>query len=158
MYPRAAPSSSLNSISIYPTFSTTSQFLPMAPSTKSNNNNNSKDTQQSIVPEWSDLLSTLYDKYIEQTPRKLQLIDFFIFFALLLTTLQTIYAVISGFFPYNSYLSGAFCSLGFAVLCVCLRLQVANPKDFGNITAESAFAGFIVGNVALFAIVTTFMG
>lgn len=114
--------------------------------------------QSPTAGEWGDLLGTFRAKYTENTPRKLQLIDIFFTFAVILAIVQAVYAFTSGSFPYNSYLAGLFCSFGFAILLVCLRLQVANPKEFGNITAESAFAGFIIGCLALFAIVTTFMG
>ena len=122
----------------------------MAPQPKGQEN----DTQQQYL----DLLSAIKLKYIEQTPRKLQLIDLFITFSILLAVIQAVYAVLSGSFPYNSYLASIFCTVGYAILLMCLRLQIANPRDFGNITAESAFIGFIMGSLALFAIVTTFMG
>jgi len=114
--------------------------------------------KSTISNQWLDLLSALHQKYNEDTPRKLQLIDLFIVFSMILAFIQAIYAILSGSFPYNSYLAALFCVVGYAVLCICLRLQIANPRDFGNITAESAFAGFVVGNLALFVIVTTFMG
>jgi oligosaccharyltransferase complex subunit epsilon len=115
-------------------------------------------SQPLISSEWSEVFTTLGHNYSKNTPKKLKLLDFFIIFSLFLALLQFFYALFSGSFPYNSFLAGLFCAVGFAVLCVALRLQAANPKDFGNITTESAFFGFVVGNLALFIIVTTFMG
>jgi oligosaccharyltransferase complex subunit epsilon len=98
------------------------------------------------------------EEYSKVTPNKIQVLDLFLLFSLLLGALQIAYILIVGQFPYNSFLSSLFATAGFFVLLVCLRLQIVHPQDFGNVSAENAFASFIVCNLLLFFVVTTFMG
>lgn len=80
-----------------------------------------------------------------------------------------------GTFPFNSFLAGFFCSLGFFVLTgagpaaglapappptVCLRMQLdPTNKDFkDSISPERAFADYVLCNLVLFLAVWNFMG
>lgn len=92
--------------------------------------------------------------------------------------------VLVGTFPFNSFLAGFFCSLGFFVLTgarhrpgacthttfyqqciinhrtVCLRMQLdPTNKDFkDSISPERAFADYVLCNLVLFLAVWNFMG
>jgi oligosaccharyltransferase complex subunit epsilon len=104
------------------------------------------------------IISHFLSEYAKSTPKKLQLIDRFIAFAFATGVFQFIYILLAGQFPYNSFLSGFIASVGFFVFCVCLRLQIANPNAFGNISPRRAFMDFCFCNVILFFVVVTFMG
>jgi len=86
------------------------------------------------------------------------MLDVFIIFAFVTSLLQYFYMARISDYPYNSYLSSVLASLGFGVLTVALRLQLTNPREFGNLSPEAAFASYIFSNLVLFFAVVTFMG
>lgn len=103
-------------------------------------------------------MDDFWSAYRKATPDKVQLIDTFLVFAVFTGIFQAIYTLLSGMYPYNSFLAGFIACVGFFVFTVCLRLQIVNPKDFGNLTGEQAFAAYVTCNLLLFFVVATFMG
>lgn len=51
-------------------------------------------------------LSTLYNSYIENTPRRLKVIDAFLVFLMLSGIIQFIYCALITNFPFNSFIAG----------------------------------------------------
>ncbi|CAK0743400.1 hypothetical protein CVIRNUC_001467 [Coccomyxa viridis] len=95
----------------------------------------------------------------EKTPIRLKIIDAFIVYALLTCASQFLYCFVVGSFPFNSFLSGFFCSLGFFVLMVSLRMQVdPSSTEFKSLLLERAYADVIFCGCLLFLIVWNFMG
>jgi len=97
-------------------------------------------------------------EYEKKTPKRIQIIDYFLIFTVVIAGLQFLYVMLAGQFPFNSFLAGFICSVGLFVFTVCLRLQVTNPSDFHNISQERAYADFVVCNLLLYFVVVTFMG
>lgn len=56
-----------------------------------------------------DVLTKLYSDYIKTTPKKIKLIDSYMFYILITGVIQFIYCLLVGTFPFNAFLSG-FCS------------------------------------------------
>lgn len=54
-------------------------------------------------------LNKLCSDYIKTTPKKLKLIDAYMFYILITGIIQAIYCLLVGTFPFNAFLSG-FCS------------------------------------------------
>jgi oligosaccharyltransferase complex subunit epsilon len=105
-----------------------------------------------------DISVTLKQKY-SQSPTKLKVLDCFLVFAALTAAIQFLYAMTCGSFPFNSFLAGFFCALGFFVLTVCLRMQIdPENKDFGNISPERAFADYVLCACLLFGVTWNYMG
>ena len=115
-------------------------------------------SHSSFLSQWTDLGHQFITEYRKSTPNKVQVIDLFLVFSVLLGLLQIAYIVLAGQYPFNSFVSSLFSTAGFFVLVVCLRLQLLHPKDFGGISPENAFASFVVCNLLLFFAVTTFIG
>ena len=129
----------------------------------------------------------LWTKYLEQTPKKLQvhssrhhsiplspvsssslspssplcccqLLDHFLVFAVVNGALLALYLILNGSFPFNSFLAAFIAAVAFFVFTVCLRVQISRPADFGGISAERAYAEYVCCNVILFFAVITFIG
>nr|AAX56947.1 defender against apopototic cell death 1 [Argopecten irradians] len=100
------------------------------------------------------------DEYISSTPKKLKIVDAYLFYILLTGVIQFMYCALVGTFPFNSFLSGFISSVGSFVLGVCLRLQVnpQNKHDFTGIGPERAFADFIFAHIILHLVVINFIG
>ncbi|XP_041375885.1 dolichyl-diphosphooligosaccharide--protein glycosyltransferase subunit DAD1-like [Gigantopelta aegis] len=106
------------------------------------------------------VLGKFYDEYVHVTPKRLKLIDAYLFYILLTGVIQFAYCCLVGTFPFNSFLSGFISTVGSFVLGVCLRLQ-ANPQnklDFSGISPERAFADFIFAHAVLHLVVINFIG
>ena len=97
-------------------------------------------------------------QYRKTTSRTVQLIDYFLLFALVTGIVQFVYVLLVGQFPFNSFLAGFVAAVGFFVFTFCLRLQVQNPHEFHGISKERAYADYVVCNVLLFFVVVTFIG
>ncbi|CDS00780.1 hypothetical protein [Sporisorium scitamineum] len=83
-------------------------------------------------------LSTLYNSYIENTPRRLKVIDAFLVFLMLSGIIQFIYCALITNFPFNSFIAGFASTVGQFVLAASLRIQ-ANPengKTFPKVSPE----------------------
>ncbi|KAM3727804.1 BUD13 [Dirofilaria immitis] len=95
------------------------------------------------------VLANLFDEYRRTTPKKLKLIDAYMFYIFITGVIQFIYCVLVGTFPFNSFLSGFVSTIGCFVLAASLRIQV-NPENkplFPHIAPERAFADFIFAHV-----------
>ncbi|CDU23598.1 related to apoptotic cell death regulator DAD1 [Sporisorium scitamineum] len=105
-------------------------------------------------------LSTLYNSYIENTPRRLKVIDAFLVFLMLSGIIQFIYCALITNFPFNSFIAGFASTVGQFVLAASLRIQ-ANPengKTFPKVSPERAFGDFLFGSVILHFFVFNFLG
>lgn len=112
----------------------------------------------SFFSQWIDLSSEFWTAYKKTTPKKIQLIDMFLVFAVTCGVLQALYTLVSGMYPYNSFLASFINCVGFFIFTVCLRLQIMNPKDFGNISGEQSLAAYVFCNLLLFFVVLTYLG
>jgi oligosaccharyltransferase complex subunit epsilon len=62
------------------------------------------------------VLTKFYDEYLNNTPKKLKLIDAYLVYILLTGIMQFAYCVLVGTFPFNSFLSGFISSVSCFVL------------------------------------------
>ena len=75
------------------------------------------------------VIGKFYDEYMNSTPKKLKIIDAYLFYVMLTGIIQFLYCALVGTFPFNSFLSGFISCVGTFViggeLCVnfCLRLK-----------------------------------
>uniref|UniRef100_A0A8D9AQK9 Dolichyl-diphosphooligosaccharide--protein glycosyltransferase subunit DAD1 n=1 Tax=Cacopsylla melanoneura TaxID=428564 RepID=A0A8D9AQK9_9HEMI len=106
------------------------------------------------------VLGKIHHEYAINTPKKLKIIDAYLFYILLTGVFQFVYCCLVGTFPFNSFLSGFISCVSSFVLGVCLRLQVnpQNQKDFVGISPERGFADFIFAHVILHLVVMNFIG
>ena len=93
----------------------------------------------------------VWNKYVDQTPQRVKLLDAFLIFLMAVGVLQFVYCVIAGNFPFNAFLSGFSATVGQFVLTVSLRMQTnpENKVEFESISHERAFADFIFGSMIL---------
>jgi len=83
-------------------------------------------------------LTTLYDSYIENTPKRLKVVDAFLVFLMLPGIIQFVYCALITNFPFNSFIAGFASTVGQFVLAASLRIQ-ANPengKTFPKVSPE----------------------
>ncbi|XP_065168790.1 LOW QUALITY PROTEIN: dolichyl-diphosphooligosaccharide--protein glycosyltransferase subunit DAD1 [Atheta coriaria] len=108
----------------------------------------------------SEVISKFYTDYTKKTPKKLKLIDAYLFYILLTGIVQFMYCLLVGTFPFNSFLSGFISTVSCFVLAVCLRLQVnpENKNQFYGISPERGFADFMFAHVILHLVVMNFIG
>uniref|UniRef100_A0A6B2E7P4 Dolichyl-diphosphooligosaccharide--protein glycosyltransferase subunit DAD1 n=1 Tax=Phlebotomus kandelakii TaxID=1109342 RepID=A0A6B2E7P4_9DIPT len=106
------------------------------------------------------VVNKFYDDYVNHTPKKLKIIDAYLFYILLTGAVQFVYCCLVGTFPFNSFLSGFISCVSCFVLGVCLRLQ-SNPQNksqFYGISTERGFADFIFAHIILHLVVMNFIG
>ncbi|KAG5519153.1 hypothetical protein PMAC_002241 [Pneumocystis sp. 'macacae'] len=101
-----------------------------------------------------------YDHYQKYTPQFLKIIDFFVMFLMVSGFLQFLYCFIVGTYPFNSFLSGFFSTVGQTVLAVSLRSQVncEDAESFKKIPLERAFGDFVFSSIILHFFVINFLG
>nr|ALH18096.1 defender against apoptotic cell death [Orseolia oryzae]ALH18097.1 defender against apoptotic cell death [Orseolia oryzae] len=106
------------------------------------------------------VVQKFYDEYVNNTPKKLKLIDAYLFYIVLTGVIQFLYCCLVGTFPFNSFLSGFISTISCFVLGVCLRLQVnpENKQNFIGISPERGFADFILAHIILHLVVFNFIG
>lgn len=106
------------------------------------------------------ILSILYSNYKTKTPTRVKIIDSFILYVLLVGIIIFSYASLVGTFPFNSFLSAFFTSIGLLVLSVSLRKHVNSEtsKDFEDTSPEKAYSGYLLCCIVLFFTATVFMG
>jgi len=107
-----------------------------------------------------EVLTRFYGEYNNNTPKRLKIIDAYLFYILLTGIVQFAYCCLVGTFPFNSFLSGFISTVASFVLGVCLRLQVnpQNKNEFRELSQERAFADFIFAHVILHLVVINFIG
>jgi len=130
----------------------------------------------------SSILGKLYDDYSKQTPKKLKLVDAYMFCIMLTGILQFAYCCLVGTFPFNAFLSGFISTVAsfvlagkkrnsltikpfiflliFDFLLASYRIQTnsENQGIFGKVSSERAFADFIFAHVVLHLVVINFIG
>jgi oligosaccharyltransferase complex subunit epsilon len=106
------------------------------------------------------VLVRFYEEYQNNTPKKLKLIDAYLFYILVTGVVEFVYCLLVGTFPFNSFLAGFISCVASFVLAVCLRLQVnpQNKAEFGDMSNERAFADFIFAHIILHLVVVNFIG
>ncbi|XP_018321533.1 dolichyl-diphosphooligosaccharide--protein glycosyltransferase subunit DAD1 [Agrilus planipennis] len=106
------------------------------------------------------VVSKFYKEYVTKTPKKLKIIDAYLFYILLTGIIQFVYCLLVGTFPFNSFLSGFISSVSSFILAVCLRLQVnpENKNEFYGISPERGFADFLFAHIVLHLVVMNFIG
>lgn len=62
------------------------------------------------------VLNKFYDEYVTNTPKKLKLIDAYLFYIVLTGVIQFAYCCLVGTFPFNSFLSGFISTISCFVL------------------------------------------
>lgn len=109
---------------------------------------------------FKNVLGKIYEEYTVNTPKKLKIIDAYLFYILLTGVFQFVYCCLVGTFPFNSFLSGFISCVSSFVLAVCLRLQVnpQNQKEFVGISPERGFADFLFAHFILHLVVMNFIG
>eukprot|EP00741_Cyanophora_paradoxa_P025091 tig00000342_g24219.t1 len=107
-----------------------------------------------------DAITRATKEYMTRTPMRLRVIDCFLLFQLLTGAAQFLYCMIVGTFPFNAFLSGFISCVGSFVLTVNLRLQVNkdNSIDFKGISAERAYADWLICNIIMHLMVVNFIG
>lgn len=69
------------------------------------------------MPEkFTSVVHKFLDEYMQNTPKKLKIIDAYLFYILLTGVFQFLYCALVGTFPFNSFLSGFISSVGSFVL------------------------------------------
>ena len=62
------------------------------------------------------VVGKFYDEYMKTTPKKLKIIDAYLFYILLTGVIQFVYCALVGTFPFNSFLSGFISTVGSFVI------------------------------------------
>lgn len=62
------------------------------------------------------VVKKFYDEYINNTPKKLKLIDAYLFYIVLTGVIQFVYCCLVGTFPFNSFLAGFISTVSCFVL------------------------------------------
>lgn len=105
-----------------------------------------------------EIVAAVKSNYFKSTNTRVKLMDLLIVNLAALTLIQIAYVVVSGSsFPFNSFLSGLFSSMGSLVLTVALRIQCTNQELF-QIKPERAFADYLVAQAVLHIAVFNFLG
>uniref|UniRef100_A0A915ITV5 Dolichyl-diphosphooligosaccharide--protein glycosyltransferase subunit DAD1 n=1 Tax=Romanomermis culicivorax TaxID=13658 RepID=A0A915ITV5_ROMCU len=107
-----------------------------------------------------DVTSKLYQDYCQTTPKRLKIVDAYMFYILLTGVVQFAYCCLVGTFPFNSFLAGFISCVGSFILAASLRIQ-SNPQNklqFPSVSPERAFADFIFASAILHLVVMNFMG
>ena len=63
-----------------------------------------------------NILVKFYDEYNQTTPKKLKIVDAYLFYIMLTGIIQFVYCCLVGTFPFNSFLSGFISCVGSFVL------------------------------------------
>ena len=101
-----------------------------------------------------EVFDTVKANYIKSTNTRVKMMDLLVANLALLTLVQTAYVVIGGSsFPFNSFMSGIFSTLGSLVLTVALRIQCTS-----NVKPERAFAEYLAAMAVLQIAVFNFLG
>ncbi|KAF7186238.1 Dolichyl-diphosphooligosaccharide--protein glycosyltransferase subunit dad1 [Pseudocercospora fuligena] len=143
----ASPSASIPASAVKTPQSVTSATQPKTAnrpsSTSTSSIKNAQDAQQIALGVWNN--------YVNHTPQRVKLIDFFMGFLILVGVLQFAYCVLAGNYPFNAFLSGFSATVGQFVLTASLRIQTnpENKSDFEKISHERAFADFVFGSMIL---------
>lgn len=64
----------------------------------------------------ASVIPKLYQEYTTKTPKKLKIIDAYLFYVFLTAVIQFVYCCLVGTFPFNSFLSGFISTVSCFVL------------------------------------------
>jgi oligosaccharyltransferase complex subunit epsilon len=106
--------------------------------------------------EVSRLGTQAWTKYRSETSPRIQLLDLYIAFNLLLAALQFAYEKLSGSFPFNSFLAGFYCCVGAAALAVALRVHITDKDE--RKSEERIIGEWLICNLLLFLTVFNYLG
>lgn len=106
--------------------------------------------------EVSRLGAQAWTKYRKETPARIQLLDLYIAFNLVLAALQFVYEKLSGSFPFNAFLSGFYCCVGTAALAIALRVHITDKEEHKS--EERVIGEWLVCNLLLFLTVFNYLG
>ncbi|KAK3383773.1 DAD family protein [Lasiosphaeria ovina] len=111
----------------------------------------SSSSSSSSKQDWNAVVMNLANSYRDSTPQRTKLIDAFMAFLVVAGTLQFLYCVVAGNYPFNAFLSGFSATVGQFVLTASLRIQTteANKSDFPSVSPERAFADFVFCSLIL---------
>jgi len=78
------------------------------------------------------VISKFFTQYDTQTPKRLKIVDSYLFYILMTGILQFVYCCIVGTFPFNSFLSGFISCVGSFVLAgkLIIKLLIIYPSRF----------------------------
>jgi len=114
-----------------------------------------------MVGTYLESIESLWSGYKNNTPQRLKIIDVYLAYILITGIVLFAYCALVGTFPFNSFLAGFISTVGSFVLAVALRVQV-NPHHselkWRDLTAQRAFADFLLCSVILHLVVFNFMG
>lgn len=79
-----------------------------------------------FIPTLKSAIIITKEKYDNNTPTKLKMIDSFVILAGMTFVLQLSYGVLVCRDPFNSFIAGLFCSMGIFALTVSLRIQLGD--------------------------------
>jgi len=98
-----------------------------------------------------------YSSYCAKTPYRVRLTDLFILLQVYLAASITLFVVIAGTFPFNSYLSALFAAVGSATLGAALRIQLTQPEVF-KLSERQAFGEYLLCCFVLHLACFNFLG
>eukprot|EP01123_Difflugia_compressa_P007990 TRINITY_DN2276_c0_g1_i1.p1 TRINITY_DN2276_c0_g1~~TRINITY_DN2276_c0_g1_i1.p1 ORF type:complete len:118 (+),score=7.51 TRINITY_DN2276_c0_g1_i1:82-435(+) len=108
-----------------------------------------------------EIYKKVSNDYVQTTPKKLKLIDVYLFYVALTGVIQLLYAIRVGSFPFNSFLSGFISTIGSFVLTVSLRMHL-NPKNAEKervpYRPERAIADWLFCNIIFHFTLFSFLG
>ncbi|EJT97588.1 defender against death DAD protein [Dacryopinax primogenitus] len=117
-------------------------------------------SSQSPVSAITSAGQDLVKSYVDNTPKRVKIIDTFLLFIMLSGVAQFVYCALVTNFPFNAFLAGFGSTIGQFVLTAAFRAQV-NPStrsEFTIISPERAFADFCIGSIILHFFVYNFLG
>jgi len=94
------------------------------------------------------VISKFYESYVNSTPRKLKIVDAYLFYILITGIIQFVYCCLVGTFPFNSFLSGFVSCVGSFVLGgkiyfkLCLYFKFVSTIARGHV-GVAIHSGFI---------------
>ncbi|MCJ1331468.1 hypothetical protein MMC10_008159 [Thelotrema lepadinum] len=127
---------------------TTTSTTPKTPS-KLSSTSSSSSTSAGSSPQ--EIITHLWNSYVDKTPQRTKLIDAFMAFLMVVGGVQFVYCVLMGNYPFNAFLSGFGMTVGQFVLTASLRIQTnpENEGEFKSVSQERAFADFVLGSLIL---------
>ena len=78
-----------------------------------------------------NILVKFYDEYNQTTPKKLKIVDAYLFYIMLTGIIQFVYCCLVGTFPFNSFLSGFISCVGSFVLGGKMKYRGLKVISFG---------------------------
>ncbi|KAJ9164936.1 Dolichyl-diphosphooligosaccharide--protein glycosyltransferase subunit OST2 [Coniochaeta hoffmannii] len=130
---------------------TTAGTVPAATGSSSTKPHKTSTASLATKDGWEQVVGTVWNHYLEDTPQRTKLIDAFMAFLVVVGALQFLYCVLAGNYPFNAFLAGFGSTVGQFVLTASLRMQTtaANKSDFPAVSPERAFADYIVCSLIL---------